>query len=88
MSILSNKSRPDAWTTDSSAAGTITGAINGVNTVFTLSVIPVPNQPVFGHQNGLFVVPGGVHYTISGKTVTFVTAPPIGADLAFVYRTA
>lgn len=53
---------------------TPTGTIDGVNTSFTLSAVPIANslylelarQPQVG---------GGVDYTLSGSTITYVIAP-------------
>lgn len=51
-----------------------TGAINSVNKTFTL-----PDNPLSGtlavYADGLRETPGGVDYTLSGKTITFITAP-------------
>ena len=55
-----------------------TGTINGVNTVFTLSGTPVM---VMVFRGGLFQTPGGVDYTLTGNTITFVTAPIAGTAL-------
>lgn len=54
---------------------TPTGAVNGVNTTFTLA-----NTPVVGSEevflNGILQEPGaGNDYTISGATITYLAAP-------------
>lgn len=63
---------------------TPTGAVNGVNVTFTLS--PIPNGLfVLLFRNGLLQAPAGVDYSISGATITFVTAPLTGDNLLAVY---
>lgn len=62
---------------------TPTGAVNGANTTFTLAIAPLAgSEEVF--LNGLLQEPGaGNDYTISGATITFITAPkstPAPAD--------
>jgi hypothetical protein len=57
-----------------------TGLINGVNKVFT-----VVNTPSFVTLNGPVQTPGGVDYTLTGFTLTFVNAPNIGASLLSFY---
>lgn len=58
---------------------TVTGAINGSNTSYTLGVSPNPTGSEQIIQNGLILNPGsGNDYTISGATVTFLTAPATG----------
>jgi hypothetical protein len=51
------------------------GAVNGVNTVFTLTHAPVLLS-LF--RNGLFRMPGGVDYTLAGNTITYGIAPQPG----------
>jgi hypothetical protein len=63
-----------------------TGAINGVNTTFTLA-----NTPTAGSEevylNGILQEPGaGNDYTISGATITYLTAPLTGDRLRVSYR--
>jgi hypothetical protein len=64
---------------------TPTGAINGANTTFTLVATPVANsEQVF--LNGLLLEPGaGNDYTISGATITMLTAPATGDRLKANY---
>jgi len=54
---------------------TPTGSVNGVNTSFTLANTPIAGtEQVF--LNGLLQEPGaGNDYTISGATITYLTAP-------------
>jgi len=68
---------------------TPSGAINGVNTVFTLSQTPSPSSSVEVYRNGLRLTPG-VDYTLSGSVVTFVTAfvPQTSDTLLCSYRVA
>jgi len=61
------------------------GTINGSNTTFTLA-----NTPVVGSEevflNGILQEPGaGNDYTISGGTITYLTAPATGDRLRVSY---
>jgi hypothetical protein len=63
-----------------------TGLINGTNTTFTLA-----NTPIVGsehiYRNGLLQESGaGNDYTISGATITYLTAPLTGDKLRITYR--
>lgn len=65
---------------------TPSGAINGANVTFVLA-----NTPVAGSEevylNGLLQEPGaGNDYTISGATITYLTAPVSGDVLRVSYR--
>lgn len=65
---------------------TPTGAVDGSNTTFTLA-----NTPIAGSEeaflNGLLQEPGaGNDYTISGATITYLTAPLTGYRLRVSYR--
>jgi|KBSSwiStaDraftv2_1062776.scaffolds.fasta_scaffold124229_3 hypothetical protein len=66
-----------------------TGAVNGVNTVFTLAVAPSPAGSLEFFRNGLLQLQG-VDYQISGNTVTFFVAstPQSGDLLVASYRFA
>jgi hypothetical protein len=64
---------------------TPTGAINGINTTFTLA-----NTPIAGSEqvylNGILQEPGaGNDYTIAGATITYLTAPPTNDRLRVSY---
>lgn len=63
-----------------------TGLINGSNVTFTLAHTPVAgSQSVF--LNGLLQQSGaGNDYTISGATITFLTAPTSGGKILVNYR--
>lgn len=84
------------WTQIPTAAGltssnfvtreTPSGTINGSNTAFTLA-----NTPVAGSEmvflNGVLQEPGaGNDYTISGASITMLTAPLTGEKLVVTYR--
>lgn len=56
------------------------GAVDGARTTFTLAHTPISGTEVLTY-NGLEQTAGGVDYTISGSTITFVTAPLSGALL-------
>lgn len=65
---------------------TPTGAVNGSNTTYTLA-----NTPVTGSEhvylNGILQEPGaGNDYTISGATITYLTAPVTGDKIRVSYR--
>jgi len=64
---------------------TPTGTVNGVNTTFTLANTPLANtEQVF--LNGLLQEPGaGNDYTISGATITYLSAPLTGDRLRVCY---
>jgi len=70
-----------------SDAETPSGAIDGVNTVFTLSLAPSPIGSLILFRNGLLHV-HGFDYAIAGNVVTFFSAsiPQPGDSLAASYR--
>lgn len=61
------------------------GTINGSNVTFTLVSTPATNSLNL-YKNGIRLKPGGADYTLSGNTITFVTAPPTGAVLLADYN--
>src|SRR5215475_11182232 len=65
---------------------TPTGSVNGSNTTFTLANTPTAGtEEVF--LNGILQEPGaGNDYTISGATITYLTAPATGDRLRVNYR--
>jgi hypothetical protein len=71
------------WNNDGSNIGTITGAINGSNTLFTLSAAPTPATSLLFMTNGL--VQAG--WLLSGSTVTLAVAPHAGSILTAIYQT-
>jgi len=63
------------------------GAINSVNTVFTLAHIPNPSASLALHLNGVLQTQGGGQdYTLAGNTITFNSAPSTGDGLEAFYR--
>lgn len=66
---------------------TPSGIINGVNTIFTL-----PSTPRTGavklFVNGMRMKSGGEDYSISGITITMVSAPPTDSKIICDYETA
>jgi hypothetical protein len=59
-----------------------TGTINGSNTSFTLGFTPGNSSNVVCYLNGVMQQQGsGNDYTISGTTITYLTAPPTGSKL-------
>jgi len=69
-----------------SDAETPSGTINGTNKVFTLANTPNPTGSLIVELNGSIQVAGGNDYTLSGNTVTFVSAPVNGSTLLVWYR--
>lgn len=67
-------------------AETPSGTINGINTTFTLAFAPNPGASLLLFLNGLLQTGGGVDYTLSSSTITFVTAPSTGDSLIAFYR--
>ena len=64
---------------------TPSGTVNGSNTDFTVANTPITNSlKVF--VNGQRLKAGGEDYTLSGVTITFVTAPPTTSILTVDYR--
>ena len=62
--------------------GAPTGTINGSNTSFSLSPTPTVSANVNCFENGVQQQQGsGNDYTISGATITYLTAPPTGSKL-------
>lgn len=65
---------------------TPSGSVNGVNTTFTLANTPLAGSEHF-YINGLLQRAGGGNdYTITGNTITAVTAPLTGEILHVSYR--
>jgi hypothetical protein len=62
-----------------------TGLINGVNTVFILSNVPiVDSEQIF--LNGLLQDARGIDYSISSATVTFLSPPLAGDRILATYQ--
>jgi hypothetical protein len=62
-----------------------TGSINGSNTTFTLANTPT-SSTISLYQNGIRLKPGaGNDYTVSGATITMITAPMTGDYLSADY---
>lgn len=63
------------------------GAVNGNNTVFTLSQTPSPTTSLEVYLNGL-MEQGGVDYTLAGNTITFSAkeTPATGDVIQAYYR--
>jgi hypothetical protein len=68
---------------------TPTGALNGVNLIFTLSQSPSPTTSLAVYRNGLRLSPGA-DFNLSGAVITFVSglAPQTGDTLICSYRIA
>jgi len=62
------------------------GTVNGANTVFTLANAPSPAASLVLFLNGVAQRPAGVDYTLSGLTITYVTAPLTGETHVCWYR--
>lgn len=81
--VTSPTAAPTTWNSDSSTAGSITGAINGTNTAFTLSAAPSPTTSLIFTANGLVQTV----VSVSGTSVNLAAAPHTGSTLAAVYQT-
>jgi hypothetical protein len=79
MSLIDAQSLKRFWTDE-----TPSGAIDGSNTVFTLSSTPLEGEAVDVYLDGLKQIPGE-DYSISGVTITFVVAPAAGQTLKVDY---
>ena len=61
------------------------GLINSLNLIYTIANTPVTGT-VAVFLNGMYQAPGGgLDYTISGTTITFVKAPRTNSDLYVTY---
>jgi hypothetical protein len=61
-----------------------TGTINGTNTSFTLANTPSVTASLHLLLDGIVLIPT-TDYSISGSTITFVTAPALGQFLRATY---
>lgn len=65
---------------------TPTGAIDGVNTTYTLANTPDPSVALMLFLNGLLQSEGGSNdFTISGDTITMNAAPVAGDTITATY---
>ncbi len=64
---------------------TPSGTVDGTNVTFTLAHAPSPSATLRLYQNGLRLSAGGVDFTLSGSTITFVSAPQSGDILLADY---
>jgi hypothetical protein len=71
-----------AFIEDKSSDATISGTINGINTVFNLANSPITDSLVFC-LNGI-IQESVTHYALSGTTVT-LTDPPQTGDILSAY---
>lgn len=55
------------------------GLVNGTNTVFTLAFSPIGNAAVSLYKNGSYQREGA-DFTLAGRTITFLKAPPVSGD--------
>jgi hypothetical protein len=60
------------------------GTINGSNVTFTLSETPSHSDGVYVFQDGLMLIPT-TDYSVSGTTITMVTAPANGQSLLALF---
>jgi hypothetical protein len=64
------------------------GTGDGLTKTFTLTTAPNPTTSLSVWVNGLKQLPGATNdYSVSGTTVTFVVAPPSGANVEGSWRT-
>jgi hypothetical protein len=73
--------RSDSWIINETPSGTV----NGTNDEFTIAYAPVTDSLML-YRDGQLLKAGGADYTLSGTTVTFVTAPLTGSVLLATYR--
>lgn len=69
---------------DSGSFSVDTAAGNSVTTVFALTDTPIAIAALTVTINGLEQIPT-VDYNLSGKNVTFTTAPTTDSDIVFQY---
>lgn len=72
-----------ASSSSSLTAETPSGTIDGSNVTFT-----VTNATLLLFLNGAFETAGGIDYTLSGTTITYVNPPPIGSTHTSFYGSA
>ena len=72
MALLEGK-----WLADIFEQEIPTGTVDGVNDDFTLSSVPARSKSVIVFINGILQAQGA-HYSISGSTITFSSAPELG----------
>lgn len=60
------------------------GLVNGTNVTFVLSKTPLETESIEVFLNGLRQDPGD-DYSVTGSTITFVTAPAVGQTLRVSY---
>lgn len=65
---------------------TPSGAINSINTVYSLAHAPNPAASLALFLNGLLQQAGGFDYTLAGSTITMNSAPQTGDTLVAYYR--
>lgn len=63
---------------------TPSGAINGVNTSFSITYNPIFDSAHLLFLNGVLLT-NNVHYTITNNNITMIEAPALGQDLLSVY---
>lgn len=61
------------------------GTVDGANVTFTLAHAPNPPLSLMLYVNGQLMTAGGVDYTLSGSTITFLYAPPQNAVIRAWY---
>lgn len=65
---------------------TPSGTVNGTNATFTLANAPSPAGSLILTKNGVIQKAGGVDYTLSSLTITFVTvAIPLTGDILIAW---
>mgnify|MGYP001583865821 CR=1 FL=1 len=65
---------------------TPSGSVNGLNSTFVLAHTPSPATSLIFVVNGQVLAPSGVDMTLSGTTVTTITAPPTNSVVLAWYR--
>lgn len=80
MSRTSSRFINEGWTKEVPS-----GTVNNSNTVFTLAFTPDSSNSVDVLVDFIPCAPT-THYTISGATITFVTAPALGQKVFVSYQ--
>lgn len=75
------------WGTAKTSDNTLSGAVNGSNTIFTI-LAPINSNTERIYVNGQRMDKDNGDYTISGSTITLTTAPPTGSVIICDYEKA
>lgn len=82
MTRIASKYQEDAFEQEQPS-----GTVNGSNVTFTLSAAPISSKAISVFLDGL-LCKQTTHYSLSGSTITFVTAPATGQSVYAIFRKA